>query len=215
MSVKKQLFEQLALVAQSLGSPQRIEILDYLAQAERGVDELSRLCGLTVANTSRHLQVLKQTGLVDVRKLGKSRLYKLSGIEVVKLVKSLRKTSESHLAEMDRLTSKLLSGSIKEQTISSKQLLEKINLKEVLLVDVRPEKEFHDGHIQGAINLQPEDIEEKIRTLPNNKTVVTYCRGPYCVYSYEMQNALVEKGFEALRLEDGFPEWKAAGLPYE
>ena len=213
--IKKQLFEQLALVAHSLASPQRVEILDYLAQAERGVDELSQLVGLTVANTSRHLQVLKQNGLVIVRKEGQNRIYKLAGDDVVLLISSLRKTAETHLAEVDRLISKITSNTLNEKTISSKELLSKFNDQDLLILDVRPKREFLEGHIRGAINVQPEEIDEKIKDLPSNKIVVAYCRGPYCLYSYKMVDSLRGKGIEALRLEEGFPEWKAAGLPFE
>ncbi len=213
--IKKQLFEQLALIAHSLGSPQRVEMLDYLAQAERSVEELSHLVDLTVANTSRHLQILKQNGLVLVRKEGKNRFYKLAGDDVILLISSLRKTAETHLAEVDRLMSQISSNAKDEQTISSKELASKFKDKDLLILDVRPNREFEEGHIQGAVNVQPEEIEEKTRDLPTSKTVVAYCRGPYCLYSYEMVASLQAKGIEALRLEEGFPEWKAAGLPYE
>ena len=216
MSVlKKQLFEQLALIAHSLASPQRVEIIDYLAQAECGVEELSQLTALSVANTSRHLQILKQNGLVQVRKVGKSRRYKLAGDDVVLLISSLRKTAETHLAEVDRLMSQISSKTSDEHTISSKELLAKFKDRELLILDVRPDREFQQGHIRGAINVQPEDIAEKTQGLSPDKVVVAYCRGPYCIYSYKMVEALRAGGIEALRLEDGFPEWKAAGLPFE
>jgi len=214
-SIKKQLFEQLALIGHSLGSPQRVEMLDYLAQAECGVDELSKLTGLTVANTSRHLHILKQNGLVLVRKEGKKRLYKLAGDDVVILISSLRKTAKTHLAEVDRLMLNMTENTNTEQSISSTELNNKLNKPELLLLDVRPSREFQQGHIKGAINVQPEDIEQTTKNLPTNRVVVAYCRGPFCLYSYEMIDALREKGIEAHRLEDGFPEWKAAGLPYE
>ena len=213
--IKKQLFEQLALIAHCLASPQRVEILDYLAQAERGVDELSQLVGLTVANTSRHLQILKQNGLVLVRKEGKNRFYKLAGDDVVLLISSLRKTAETHLAEVDRLISQITSNTLNDKTISSKELVSKFNDQDLLILDVRPNREFLEGHIRGAINVQPEDIDEKTKDLSTKKIVVAYCRGPYCLYSYKMVDSLRGKGIEALRLEEGFPEWKAAGLPFE
>ena len=213
--IKKQLFEQLALITQSLASPQRIELLDYLAQAERSVDELSQLTSLSTANTSRHLQVLKQNGLVLMRKQGKSRLYKIAGDDVVQLISCLRKTAENHLAEVNRLKQNILPSESDKEAISSKELLAKMNNDEILLLDVRPPKEFEQGHIKGAVNISPESIAEKINDIPHDKTVVAYCRGPYCAYSYKMVDALRQDGVEALRLEEGFPEWKAAGLPFE
>ena len=213
--IKKQLFEQLAIIAHSLGSPQRVEMLDYLAQAECGVDELSQLVGLSVANTSRHLLILKNNGLVVMRKAGKQRLYQIAGDDVVLLIASLRKTAETHLAEVDRLLTKISSNTLHKNTITSEQLADKFNDQDLLILDVRPHKEFLQGHIRGAVNIQPEDISEKVKHLPTNKVVVAYCRGPYCLYSYEMLNSLRDNGIQALRLEQGFPEWKAAGLPCE
>ncbi|MCJ8312457.1 MAG: metalloregulator ArsR/SmtB family transcription factor [Saccharospirillaceae bacterium] len=212
-AIKKQLFEQLALIAHSLSSPQRVEMIDYLAQAERSVDELRQLVGLSVANTSRHLQILKQNGLVNVRKEGKSRFYSIAGDDVILLISSLRNTAETHLAEVDRLISQIDTNTLNEKTISKDELALKLEDKELLILDVRPIKEFNEGHILGAINIQPDDIDMQSKNLPRKKTVVAYCRGPYCVYSYKLLHSLREQGIEALRLEDGFPEWKAAGLP--
>jgi len=213
--VKKQLFEQLALIAHSLSSPQRIELLDYIAQSERGVEELSSLSGLSVANTSRHLQVLKQNGLVTMRKQGKQRLYQISGNDIILLLSSLRKTAESHLAETDRLKNHLLTSKTSLATWTSQELFEKSQKTEIVLLDVRPKNEFIQGHIEGAINIPPQEIQQRLREIPRNKTVVAYCRGPYCKYSYEIEDALQQEGVEIHRLEEGFPEWKAAGLPYK
>lgn len=214
-TVKKQLFEQLALIAHSLSSPQRIELLDYIAQSERGVEELSLLSGLTVANTSRHLQVLKQNGLVVMRKLGKQRLYQIAGDDIVMLISSLRKTAESHLAEMDRIKSHLASAGTSSSSWTSRKLFEQLQQTEIVLLDIRPQKEFAQGHIIGAINIPPQEIQQRLHDIPRDKTIVAYCRGPYCQYSYEIEHALQQEGVEIHRLEEGFPEWKAAGLPYE
>ena len=211
--IKKQLFEQLALIAHSLASPQRVELLDYLAQAERGVDELSQLAGLTVANTSRHLQVLKQNGVVSVRKQGKSRIYSLAGDDVVLLISSLRKTAKTHLAEVDRLISQITTNPQSDQTISSEELVGKIKEQHLLILDVRPSKEFLEGHIRGAINIQPEDIDEKTKDIASNKIGVAYCRGPYCVLADDAIRLLRRRRRSARRLHDGFPEWRSAHLP--
>lgn len=211
--VKKQLFQQLSLVAHSLGSPQRIELLDFLAQAERSVEELSQLSQLSTANTSRHLQVLKTNGLVKVEKQGKNRLYRLAGEDVVLLVQQLRLVAENHLAEVDRLKRNLTEQANEVPALSSEDTLAFLADENFMLVDVRPVKEYRQGHIQGAINILPEDIEQAIQTLPRNKTIIAYCRGPYCTYSHKMVEALRQQGIKALRLDDGFPEWQAAGLP--
>ncbi len=216
MSVLRQkVNEHLALMAQALASPQRLDMLDYLAQAERSVDKLSQLVGLTVANTSRHLQVLKQAALVVVRREGKKRFYRLAGNDVVTLVSSLRQTARTHLAEVDRLMQSYLAQKDSLEAISAKELLVRAQNGEVTVLDVRPEQEFAAGHLPDAINIPPDQIAQRIKKLDSNQTVVAYCRGPYCLYSYDAVKLLREKGFEAQRLEDGFPEWQAAGFPVQ
>jgi len=211
--IKRQLFQQLATVAHSLGSPQRIEILDYLAQAERSVDELSQLTQLSTANTSRHLQVLKNNGLVKMQKQGKSRLYRLAGQDVVLLVKQLRFVAENHLAEVNRLKQDLTNSEETSPVLTAQEAQSQLAENDLLLVDVRPPKEYEQGHIKGAMNIPPENIDSALEALPLDKTIVAYCRGPYCTYSHKMVETLRQKGVNALRLEEGFPEWKAAGLP--
>lgn len=210
---KQQVNAQFALIAQALASPQRLEILDYLAQAERGVEELAQLAGLTVANTSRHLQNLKQAMLVNVRTDGKRRCYRLAGDDVVQLIAALRHTAELHLAEVERLAHTYLTDKQAMEAISAAELLTRLERGEITLLDVRPYAEYAAGHIPGAIHLLPEEVAARLHELDDSKTIVAYCRGPYCVYSFQMVQTLRGHGVEALRLKDGLPEWKAAGLP--
>lgn len=210
---KQQLNTQFALIAQALASPQRLEILDYLAQTERSVEELSQLASLTVANTSRHLQTLKQSALVNVRTDGKRRLYRLAGDDVVQLIASLRRTAELHLAEVERLAHTYLTDKQAMEAISAEDLLARLEQGDVTVLDVRPAAEYAAGHIPGAIHLLPEEVAERLHELDDSKTIVAYCRGPYCVYSFKMVQTLRGHGITALRLQDGLPEWKAAGLP--
>lgn len=212
-SLKQAINEQLSLIAQGLASPQRLEILEYLAQTERGVDELSQLAGLTVANTSRHLQVLKQAALVVVRREGKRRLYRLTGDDVITLVSSLRNTAEIHLAEVERLMQSYLTQKDSLEAISAEELLERAQQGEVTVLDIRPEEEFAAGHLPNAINIPPDEVAQRIGELDSNQTIVAYCRGPYCLFSYDAVKLLTEKGYAAQRLEDGYPEWQAAGYP--
>jgi len=214
-SLKQLLNEQLSLVAQSLASPQRLEILEYLAQTERSVDDLSKLAGLSVANTSRHLQVLKQASLVIVRREGKKRFYKLTGDDVINLISSLRKTAEIHLAEVERLMQSYASHKDDLEPISAQELLKRSRNNEITVLDIRPEEEFYAGHLPNAINIPPNEILQRINNIDNDKDIVAYCRGPYCLFSYNAVEALRSKGFKAQRLEDGFPEWKAAGHPVQ
>lgn len=214
-SLRQQVNEHLALIAQGLASPQRLEILEYLAQTERSVDELSQLSGLTVANTSRHLQVLKQAALVVVRREGKRRIYRLAGDDVVNLVTSLRRTAEIHLAEVERLMQSYLNQKDELEAISAQELLERAAHGEVTVLDIRPQKEYASGHLPNAINIPPDEVSQRIAELDSNKTIVAYCRGPYCLYSHDAVKLLRKKGYQAQRLEDGFPEWQAAGYPVQ
>lgn len=218
-SLRQQVNEHLALIAQGLASPQRLDMLEYLAQAERSVDELSQLSGLTVANTSRHLQVLKQAALVVVRREGKRRIYRLAGDDVVNLVTSLRRTAEIHLAEVERLMQSYINQKDELEAISAQELLDRAAHGEVTVLDIRPQKEYASGHLPNAINIPPDEIAQRIAelesNLDSNKTIVAYCRGPYCLYSHDAVSLLREKGFMAQRLRDGFPEWQAAGYPVQ
>lgn len=214
-SPKQLLNEQLSLIAQSLASPQRLEILEYLSQTERSVDELSQLVGLTVANTSRHLQVLKQAALVIVRREGKKRFYKLTGNDVTNLITSLRKTAEIHLAEVGRLMQSYISYKDDLEAIGAQELLERSENDEVMVLDIRPKEEFHAGHLPNAINIPSDELLQRISNIESDKDIVAYCRGPYCLFSYNAVEVLRENGFKAQRLEDGFPEWKAAGYPVQ
>ncbi|MBW5289845.1 MAG: Transcriptional regulator, ArsR family [Candidatus Ruthia sp. Apha_13_S6] len=214
-SIKHLLNEQLALIAQSLTSPQRLEILEYLSQAERSVDELSQLVSLSVANTSHHLQVLKQAALVTVRHVGEKRFYKLTGNDITNLISSLRNTAEIHLTEVERLMQSYLNKKDTLEAIDAQELLERSKCNEVTILDIRPKEEFNSGHLPNAINILPDEINERINNLKKNKEIIAYCRGPYCLYAYDAIKALRDQGFRAKRLEYGFPEWKAAGHPVQ
>ncbi|WP_428088135.1 ArsR/SmtB family transcription factor [Candidatus Thioglobus sp.] len=213
--VKQLLNEQLSLIAHSLSSPQRLEILEYLSQTERSVDNLSQLVNLSVANTSRHLQVLKQASLVTVRREGKKRFYKLTGNDVTSLISSLRNTAEIHLAEVERLMQSYLNKEDGLEAISAQELLERSKNNEVTILDIRPEEEFNAGHLPNAINMPLWQIVQRAKSLDPNKEIVAYCRGPYCLFAYDAVNILRDNGFNARRLENGFPEWKAAGNPVQ
>lgn len=214
-SFKHDINEQLALIAQGLASPQRLEILEYLAQSERSVDELSQLSRLSIANTSRHLQVLKQAAMVVVRREGKRRFYRLTGDDVVVLVSSLRNTAEIHLAEVERLMQRYFTHKDTLEAIKADDLMERVQQGEVTVLDIRPKKEFAAGHLPNAINIPPDEVAQRIDELDSHQTIVAYCRGPYCLFSYDAVKMLQEKGYYALRLDSGFPEWQAAGYPIQ
>jgi rhodanese-related sulfurtransferase len=214
MAVKQQLFTELAKIAQAIASPQRLELLDYVAQAERSVEALSQLMNLSIANTSKHLQVLKQCVLVKVRTKGNQRLYSVACDEVVELIHSLRKTAESQLLEVNYLIDTYISKGEELAPVTCEELFTLVEQGRVLVLDIRPEEEYAQGHIASAINVPPEIMQQTLEQLDiQEKTIVTYCRGPYCLFAHDAVQFLQQKGFNARRLTDGFPEWKAAGFP--
>ena len=213
--VKHQLLEQFALVAKALGHAHRLDLLDFLAQGERGVDGLARATGLTVANTSQHLQHLRRAGLVVSEKRGLQVFYQLAGEDVVDLIGALRHTTERHVAEVDRIVAGYFNERDSLEPISRSELLERSRQGLVTILDVRPVQEFQAGHIPGAVNLPLKDLDKHLKDLPKDQEIIAYCRGPYCVLSFEAVAALREKGYDARRLQDGYPEWRASGLKVE
>lgn len=214
-SPKSSLFEQFAIVAKALGHANRLELLELLAQGERSVEALANVAGLSIANTSRHLQHLRLAGLVVSRKEGLYVFYRVASDDVINLLGSLRKTSERHIGEVTRIVTGYFNERDTLEPVSRDVLRERSENGLVTVLDVRPAEEYEFGHIPGAINIPLEDIEKYIKDLPAGQEVIAYCRGPYCVLAFDAVAKLRENGFDARRLEDGYPEWKAAGLPVE
>jgi len=214
-SPKTELFEQLASVAKALSHPVRLELMEYMGQGERSVEALARLVGHSIANTSHHLLLLRRAGLADARKDGVHVLYRLSGDDVVDLQGSLRKTTERHNAEVERVLSGYFRSRDEMEPLSREELLRRAKDGVVTVLDVRPPDEFAVGHLPGAVNVQPSELGERLKDLPKDHEVIAYCRGAYCVLSFEAVAELRKKGFKARRLEEGYPEWKAAGLPVD
>jgi rhodanese-related sulfurtransferase len=213
---KQAIFESLAEVAQALGHANRLELLEYLAQRERSVEDLTALSGMSFANTSRHLQILRRARLVETRRHGKLVIYSLAGgTEVVTLMKSLGRVGERNVAEVNRVLSDYFYARDSMEAVTREDLVRRITGHLVTLLDVRPAEEFARGHLPGARNLPLAELGRRLKELPKKIEIVAYCRGPYCMLSFEAVAALRAKGFKALRLEDGFPEWKAAGLAVE
>ena len=210
-SAKKHLFEHLAQVGQALGSGPRLAMLDLLSQGERSVEQLAAAAGLSVANASQHLQVLRRGGLVVTRREGARVHYRPAGDDVVSLWLSLREVAEARMGDVERAARDYLGDEV--EAISRQELLARLDRGDVVVVDVRPRIEFDAGHIQGARSVPLEELERRLAELPPDAEVVAYCRGPYCVYAHEAVRALRAAGRRALRLEDGWPEWRLAGLP--
>jgi len=210
---KHAIYEQLAAVAQALGHAHRLELLERMAQGEHSVDALATAAGLSVANASRHLQLLRRARLVDAERRGKQVFYRLAGErEVVALLKALGTVAESNVADVQSLLREFFESRDAMEPISRKELSARIKAGTVAVLDVRPPAEFALGHVPGAINIPAGELKLRLSELPKGVEIVAYCRGPYCVLSFEAAAALRAKGFSVRRLEDGFPEWKAAGL---
>jgi rhodanese-related sulfurtransferase/predicted transcriptional regulator len=212
---KRTLFEHFAATAKALGSGHRLELLEHLAQSERGVEALARLSGLSIANASQHLQHLRRAGLVVARKQGKHVLYRLADEAVVTLLAALRRTAERNVAEVEKLIATHFHTRDGLEPVSREELMRRMRRGLVTVLDVRPSEEFAAGHLPGAINIPLKELKRRLGELPSGKEVVAYCRGPYCVLSYEAVAKLRRRGFRARRLEEGYPEWKASGLPLE
>jgi ArsR family transcriptional regulator len=212
---KQALLAEFATVARALGSPQRLEMLEHLAQDERGVEALAGRVGLSVANASQHLQQLKRAGLVASRRDGKFVLYRLADDSVVALMQALFDVGERNLAQVDRILRSYFAERDSLEPVTREELLERTREGLVTVLDVRPPDEFAAGHLPGAVNMPLSELEARLAELDPAQEIVAYCRGPYCVLSFEAVAALRARGFKVRRLEDGLPEWRAAGLPLE
>ena len=214
-NLKQQIYSQVARIGKVVCHGHRLELLEYLAQGERTVEALAKLTGLSVANTSQHLRVMRHSGLVEARKDGLYVYYSIADDEIVRLLSSMRRLAESHLADVDRLVRAYLTVKDELEPIPRQELLERARRGIVTVLDVRPSEEYASGHVPGAVNVSLKDLEQWLKKLPHNQEIVAYCRGPHCVLAFEAVARLREKGFQARRLEDGFPEWREAGLPIE
>jgi rhodanese-related sulfurtransferase/DNA-binding HxlR family transcriptional regulator len=210
---KREVFENLARIGAALSSAVRLDLLELLAQGERSVEELSRLTGVTVANTSQHLQRLKQAGLILARREGTFVKYRLAGDEVVALMDALGAAGRAHLAEVERIVRVYFNAKDELEAVPAAELLDRAKKGLVTVLDVRPPEEFAAGHVPGAINIPIHELQKRLAELPRRKEVVAYCRGPYCLMSYDAVHMLRRKGLKARRLQDGLPEWRLAGLP--
>ncbi|SDA90543.1 ArsR/SmtB family transcription factor [Mesorhizobium qingshengii] len=213
---KQAIFASLAEVAQALGHAHRLELLEHLAQGERSVEGLAARAGLNFANASRHLQILRRARLVEAQRHGKHVLYRLAGdAQVVELMKALGRVGERNVAEVNRVMTDYFHTRDALEAVSREDLVSRLHDGLVTVLDVRSEDEFALGHLPGALNIPLTELERRLAELPANREVIAYCRGPYCVLSFEAVAALRTRGYVVHRLEDGYPEWKAAGLPVE
>jgi ArsR family transcriptional regulator len=212
-SPKLALFTQFAAVAKSLGHAHRLELLEQLAQGERSVEVLADRTGLSIANASQHLQHMLRSGLVANRRERKFVYYRLADDAVLDLLAALRRIAERNVAEVERVVRSYFDERDSLEPVSREELLERSRAGTVTILDVRPEDEFALGHLPGALNIPLRELEARLGEMNPKQEIVAYCRGPYCVLSYEAVARLRARGFKVRRLEDGLPEWRAAGLP--
>ncbi len=212
---KHDLFSQFARIGKVLSNGNRLELLEFLAQGERSVEELANLTGLSIANTSQHLQQLRLAGLAVTRKEGLKVYYRLSDDDVIDLLTALRSVAERHLADVERLINTYLTVKDDLEPIPREELLARAQDELITVIDVRPPQEYAAGHVPGAINIPLTDLEKHLNDFEPTQEIVAYCRGPHCVLAFDAVATLRSKGMKARRLEDGYPEWKRAGLPIE
>lgn len=212
---KEQVYELVARIAKAADSPRRLEILEVLAQGPRTVELLAREASLSVANTSRHLQVLRQAGLVEASKQGLFVEYRLAATEIIELMRLLRVIAEQRLGDLERLVRAYSADRDGLEPVDREELQRRLRAGSVVLLDVRPRVEFQAGHIPGALSVPLDELPQRLRELPARKEIVAYCRGPYCLMAFDAVDILRRQGRRARRLVEGFPEWRAAGLPVE
>jgi len=209
------LYEQLARIGKAVASPSRVELLDLLCQGERSVDALARTTGMSVTNTSQHLQALKGIRLVETRREGARVFYRLADDEVCRFLAALRALARARLAEVEQVVRDYLESPDRLEPVSRTELLERVQDGAVVVLDVRPADEYAAGHIPGAISIPLADLGRRLDGVPRTAEIVAYCRGPFCLLASEAVEQLREHGYQARRLEDGVPEWRLAGLPIE
>lgn len=209
---KDELYEAFARIGSALANPKRLEMLDLLAQRERSVQGLAEEMGISTANASQHLQSLRKARLVETRKEGTYRYYGLADDDVFDLWRALRDLARDRLPEVDAIVEDYLGSRTPVETADPSQLAEGLD-DAVVLLDVRPAREYEEGHLSGALSVPIDEIQDEVDDLPEDKEFLVYCRGPFCVYSDEAVAILRESGREARRLDPGLPDWESMGVP--
>ena len=210
---KDRIFDEFAKIAAALSSPKRLELIDLLAQGPRDVESLAQQSAMSIANTSRHLQILKSVRLVDIRREGVRIFYRLADDEVLKCWLAVRSLAEKRTAAIGAIAKTFFKEHDSLEPITLNELQTRMQANQVVVLDVRPVEEYRSGHIPGAISVPLSELKKRLGEVPRKREVVAYCRGPYCVLSADAMAVLRRSGYRAVRLQEGFPEWKAAGLP--
>ena len=210
---KEVLFIQFAAVAKAVAHAHRLELLELLAQGERSVEALAGKAGLSIANTSQHLQQMRRVGIVSGRREGKFVFYQLADDAVLDLLAALRRLAERNSAEVERVIRNYFHDRDGMEPVSRDELLRQLRTGAVTVLDVRPADEFALGHLPDAVNIPLRELERRLAEFDSSQQIIAYCRGPYCVLAFEAVSLLRKRGLRARRMQDGFPEWRNAGLP--
>jgi len=210
---KEKVYSLLAKMIQAMANPRRLEIIDLLGQGEKSVDQLAKETHMAVANASQHLQVLKGANLVDIRREGNFIYYRLAHEEIFKSWQTMRQLGMERIAEMEKIIKAFREKRNVLEEVRIHELVSRLNSRNIVLLDVRPEDEYNKGHIPDAINIPFDELTSQLKKLSKNKEYVAYCRGPFCVFADDAVSMLIKKGFRAKRLAEGFPDWKLKGLP--
>jgi rhodanese-related sulfurtransferase/DNA-binding transcriptional ArsR family regulator len=212
---KDKVYAELARITKSMANPHRMEIIELLGQGEFSVEQVAEQTNLTIANTSQHLQVLKQAQLVEINRQGNFIFYKLTNDNVFRAWKALRELGVERISTIEKLVKEFRKSKFDFETVTIDDLIERIESGKVTVLDVRPESEFKQGHIANAISIPIDELSRRLKELPKRMEIVAYCRGPFCVYADEAVALLTRAGYRAKRLEEGFPDWKLLDLSVE
>jgi len=214
-SLKGAVYEQVARIGKAVCSPQRLEILGVLSQSPRSVESLAEEAGLTIANASRHLQVLKGARLVESERQGPMAIYRLADASVDVFFRALLEMAEGRLAEIGHIVKQFHNGKEDLEPLDRDSLLKAVRKGEVMVLDVRPREEFESAHLRGALSIPIKQLEKRISELPKGQKIAAYCRGPYCMFAVKAAEVLRKKGFDAVVLKESVQDWKAMGFPVD
>ncbi len=207
-SIKEQVYQELSRVTHAISNPKRIELIDVLSQKGYSVEELSKEIAMSIASTSQHLQVLKSVKLVEAQRQGNFIIYSITDDSVLRLVSAVKELGFRKIAEIERLIGDFKTDKNILESITLDDLLARSKKEKVMLIDVRPEEEYNSGHIPNAVSIPLSQLKKRLNELPKNKTIIAYCRGPLCVMSADAVKILNDKKFKAIRMEEGYVEWK-------
>lgn len=212
---KDRVYQELAKITKALSNPHRLEIIELLAQGEFSVEQIASNTNLPIANTSQHLQSLKNSQLVEINRQGNFIYYRLANVNVFKAWKALRELGVEHIGSIEKIIKDFKQAKFNLESLSITDLINKLEKGRVTILDVRPETEFNKGHIANAVSIPIEQLKQRLKELPKKNEIIAYCRGPFCVFADEAVAFLNKKGYKAIRLEEGYPDWQLEGLPVE